>query len=233
MADDTDSRTPRRPHGRITFDLCTLNFEGRDIRGIVIDSEPWYCLNDILVAASGTRSALNNLTKYERIRLIQAKFERGKSYVGGNSIWTDDEQGEASWVNEIGALRLCVLGSGLTPERLAEWMLYQAGPFLRAAGLREATALELPVRRTRLALQQKKAGQEPTTLYRLMDESHNLLYVGISMSHMRRLMAHKATKDWWHEVSRIDFENYPDRESAREAERRAIAHEGPKYNIAA
>lgn len=72
----------------------------------------------------------------------------------------------------------------------------------------------------------------PHVLYRFFDADDQLLYVGISLQGLRRMSTHQATKPWWPTVVRTSLEHFPDRESAREAERVAIAEEGPLYNIA-
>lgn len=70
-----------------------------------------------------------------------------------------------------------------------------------------------------------------TELYRHFDRDGTLLYVGISLSAIRRTSQHK-TSGWWMRVSRIDIERHPTREKALEAERVAIQTEKPLFNIA-
>lgn len=73
---------------------------------------------------------------------------------------------------------------------------------------------------------------KPHVLYRFFDADGVLLYVGISLHGIQRMSNHQTTQPWWSSVSRTSLEHFPDRESAREAERAAIASEGPRYNIA-
>jgi hypothetical protein len=68
-------------------------------------------------------------------------------------------------------------------------------------------------------------------LYRFYDVSGALLYVGITAKPIRRFRDHQKTKGWWPEVSRIDPENFSSRIELIYAERRAIVHEKPLYNI--
>ena len=71
-----------------------------------------------------------------------------------------------------------------------------------------------------------------TALYRHWDADKNLLYVGISLSAIARLGQHIAGSHWSDEISSVTIQQYPDRDSAIIAERRAIAEEAPLYNIA-
>ena len=71
----------------------------------------------------------------------------------------------------------------------------------------------------------------PTDLYRHFDADGMLLYVGISLSAVSRLSAHKVGSEWFSKIARIEIETFETRESARDAERDAIATEKPRYNI--
>jgi hypothetical protein len=70
-------------------------------------------------------------------------------------------------------------------------------------------------------------------LYRFFDTHDELLYVGISLHGIRRMGDHQRAQPWWPRVARTSLAHFPDRESARQAERVAIAEEHPRYNIAA
>lgn len=74
--------------------------------------------------------------------------------------------------------------------------------------------------------------QEPQThaLYRFFGAGGTLLYIGITNSIPRRLGQHNDDKAWWHGVSRVEIEHYPNRRAVLEAERRAIIAEKPLYN---
>jgi excinuclease UvrABC nuclease subunit len=69
-----------------------------------------------------------------------------------------------------------------------------------------------------------------TTVYRLYDREGVLLYVGLSMNVRGRIEKHKR-KPWWPQVMSMETVDYPNRESAKSAERSAIHHENPVYNI--
>lgn len=71
---------------------------------------------------------------------------------------------------------------------------------------------------------------EPTCLYRHWNADGELLYVGISLSSIDRLAAHRSGSPWFREIARIDIEWHSDRLSAMRAERIAIQSESPKYN---
>lgn len=71
-----------------------------------------------------------------------------------------------------------------------------------------------------------------TNLYRLFNDKHHLLYVGISTSAIARLSQHLGDKEWAHEIAHVSVEHFDTREQAAEAERQAIRTEHPKYNVA-
>lgn len=68
-------------------------------------------------------------------------------------------------------------------------------------------------------------------LYRHFDRNKNLLYVGISLSAIRRLKQHYDHSKWAKEITYVTIEDFPCRNKALEAELRAIQIENPKYNI--
>lgn len=69
------------------------------------------------------------------------------------------------------------------------------------------------------------------TLYRFYAADDALLYVGLSVNPGKRFERHKADKEWWPEVARVELEQYPDHPTLRAAEREAITEERPRYNI--
>ena len=71
---------------------------------------------------------------------------------------------------------------------------------------------------------------KPTQLYRHFGAEDELLYVGISLRSMKRLVEHRQNSDWFDEIIRVDIEHFPDRESAMDAERKAVQEENPRYN---
>lgn len=72
----------------------------------------------------------------------------------------------------------------------------------------------------------------PTTLYRLYDESGDLLYVGISVRPFQRVKEHRGDKEWWTQVASQTFTHYHTRDEAADAELEAIRTEHPRYNKA-
>ncbi len=70
-----------------------------------------------------------------------------------------------------------------------------------------------------------------TTLYRLWNADHLLLYVGITDDAEARIEEHRSEKPWWGEVAQISTEEFPSRRRALEAETRAIFWEQPRHNI--
>lgn len=68
------------------------------------------------------------------------------------------------------------------------------------------------------------------SLYRMFDETGQLLYVGISVDPGRRLAQHRSDKPWWGEAVTISVQPMPTRAAALEAEREAIKNERPVHN---
>lgn len=72
---------------------------------------------------------------------------------------------------------------------------------------------------------------KPTTVYRLRNNTGDLLYVGIAGNPGRRFEQHAGEKPWWGEVAAIDLEHHTSRQAAAAAEMLAIKTERPRYNI--
>lgn len=70
----------------------------------------------------------------------------------------------------------------------------------------------------------------PTALYRHFDADGVLLYVGITGNPKRRLYEHKCRSRWAEQIDRVTVKWMPDLATARDAERIAIAKEGPLFN---
>lgn len=68
-------------------------------------------------------------------------------------------------------------------------------------------------------------------LYRHYDSNGELLYIGISLSAIRRLGEHAGRSHWYEDIVRVEIDTYPSIEAARDAERVAIKRERPKYNL--
>lgn len=69
-----------------------------------------------------------------------------------------------------------------------------------------------------------------TSLYRHYDASGRLLYVGVSLAHIRRLCDHRRHSCWYWDIARIEVEHYPTTDDALIAETAAIRAEKPLYN---
>jgi predicted GIY-YIG superfamily endonuclease len=70
-----------------------------------------------------------------------------------------------------------------------------------------------------------------TQLYRHFNSDGQLLYVGISLSAVSRLRAHKSSS-WASSIARVDVKTFSTREEALVAERLAIQTEYPMHNRA-
>ena len=67
-------------------------------------------------------------------------------------------------------------------------------------------------------------------LYRLFDERHLLLYVGITWKPFDRWRVHKKSKAWWGDVAHAEVWRCRD-EDARYWETRCIKEQQPIHNI--
>jgi excinuclease UvrABC nuclease subunit len=73
--------------------------------------------------------------------------------------------------------------------------------------------------------------QNPCHLYRHFDKDGNLLYVGISMSVLNRIVQHERNSKWFPNLGHITIQEFGSRSLAEKAERIAIKTEKPPYNI--
>jgi hypothetical protein len=83
--------------------------------------------------------------------------------------------------------------------------------------------------RQQLCAAQDKGGR--TELYRHFDKRGNLLYVGISLTTVKRLGEHRTGSAWFRKVATITIQHFRTRKAALEAERIAIQTENPIYNV--
>ena len=72
--------------------------------------------------------------------------------------------------------------------------------------------------------------EEPTTVYRFFDADGRLLYVGVTNDTGRRTQQHRQFAPWWDVATSCQFERYPSRLDALEAEATAIRAEHPIHN---
>lgn len=68
-------------------------------------------------------------------------------------------------------------------------------------------------------------------LYRHFDANGDLLYVGTSLSAVKRLGQHKYNSVWFSQIARVDIEMFESRNLALQAEEIAIKSEFPLYNV--
>lgn len=68
-------------------------------------------------------------------------------------------------------------------------------------------------------------------LYRHFDKNGTLLYVGISLNSMSRLISHKTCAKWFDQIQTIKIEHFSNRPEAMRREQEIISEEGPIYNI--
>jgi hypothetical protein len=73
---------------------------------------------------------------------------------------------------------------------------------------------------------------ERTALYRLYDETGQLLYLGIARDPEHRWKLHSDRQPWWHLVAKKTVEWHPDRATAEDAETRLSVIEKPLYDRA-
>ena len=70
-----------------------------------------------------------------------------------------------------------------------------------------------------------------THLYRHFDANGELLYVGISANPVQRQLGHRTNAPWFPQIAKIEISQYPNKEVAEAAEKKAIMGEQPKFNI--
>lgn len=69
-------------------------------------------------------------------------------------------------------------------------------------------------------------------LYRHFDKEGDLLYVGISIDPVARLVNHTSKSKWKDEIATITIERFESQHDAMNAEYRAIVDEKPRHNRA-
>jgi hypothetical protein len=70
-----------------------------------------------------------------------------------------------------------------------------------------------------------------TDLYRHYARDGTLLYVGISLSALARLIQHRRSARWYRKITSVRIKKFPSREAAEAAEKIAIEQEKPLFNI--
>lgn len=97
--------------------------------------------------------------------------------------------------------------------------------------------LEARIERAMAAPRGRRSGVRRTdrrahAVYVCRGKSGAVLYVGISVTAAARLAAHSQGSTWFAEVTRIDIEHVPDRDSALSRELELIAALRPLHNRA-
>ena len=69
-----------------------------------------------------------------------------------------------------------------------------------------------------------------TSLYRHFSADGELLYVGVSLNTVARLVAHQHRSEWFDKIASITIEKFESRDAAEAAETAAIKAEAPKFN---
>ena len=68
-------------------------------------------------------------------------------------------------------------------------------------------------------------------LYRHFDDKGELLYVGVSLSALNRLMGHQQNSHWFWDIAKVEVSKFETRQASLDAETTAIKNEKPLHNI--
>lgn len=119
------------------------------------------------------------------------------------------------------------VGKGTLPQpiKLGGLTRWRVADILARKTAQEPEPLPAPIEPPKFAARAKGFH-----LYRHFDEEGALLYVGISLSALNRLVAHIDDSAWYWSIAKVTIEVLPTREAAEEAERQAIRTERPLFN---
>lgn len=67
-------------------------------------------------------------------------------------------------------------------------------------------------------------------IYRCFNATGELIYIGVTDSPGARHASHKREREWWAEVTEVEWIFFPTYGAAIDAERDAIEAEAPEYN---
>lgn len=67
-------------------------------------------------------------------------------------------------------------------------------------------------------------------VYRVYDRHGALLYIGVTEDICMRMTAHRNDKHWWGHAARVEWDEYPSRLAALNAEGKLIQRHRPPYN---
>ncbi|MFJ3601877.1 GIY-YIG nuclease family protein [Streptomyces anulatus] len=124
----------------------------------------------------------------------------------------------------------------LYPEYLRYWQYLGTGrEHCKSAGpgifYEPAEDYDSPLNYVLSVRRRKILPSAPTAVYRLRDNTQQLLYVGISDDPLRRWPEHAKDKPWWQDVANFSIEWFGSRPEALTAEALAIKSERPLHNI--
>jgi predicted GIY-YIG superfamily endonuclease len=68
-------------------------------------------------------------------------------------------------------------------------------------------------------------------VYWLYDADGELLYVGLTTNPLGRISQHRSRQPWGKEIDDYEVEWFPNRETAKSAERAAIHYDNPLHNV--
>jgi predicted DNA-binding transcriptional regulator AlpA len=111
------------------------------------------------------------------------------------------------------------------PVKIGGLTRWRVSDLLRCRPAEKPDPLPVPIEYPKFVVRPKGCH-----LYRHFDEAGALLYVGISLSALNRLMAHMDDSAWYWSIAKVTIEVHPTREAAEAAERQAIRNERPLFN---
>ncbi len=207
--------------------VTELFFGEQPVRSISLDGAAWFASRDVCTALGvGMLPALTALDTDDRQVLALRHLAAGRSALPVT-------KGEVWFVSENGVHELARRAHDPDMRReFHRWFTRDVMPSMRRNTGPTIARADLP-RSQRLVVRTRKRQTRdvPHALYRFYDEQDRLLYVGISLTLIIRMSSHRATKNWWRDVSRVRVQHYPNRDAATAAEAIAIRGEKPLHNI--
>jgi hypothetical protein len=111
------------------------------------------------------------------------------------------------------------------PVKIGSLTRWRVSDILRCRAAKELELPPPPAEPPKFVVQPKGCH-----LYRHFDAAGALLYVGISLSALNRLVAHIDDSAWYWSIAKVTIKVHPTREAAEAAERKAIRNERPLFN---
>ncbi|EGE40801.1 hypothetical protein GTY83_07100 [Streptomyces sp. SID4928] len=72
---------------------------------------------------------------------------------------------------------------------------------------------------------------DASAVYRVYNDQHDLIYVGMSYEPDARVRVQRREKPWGHEIAYYEADWHPDRAACQRAERALIESRQPRYNV--